>query len=1535
MSIGNSNIHQVSEIPEITKLPNGRLRVVRRFNKFTREDVDNANLGSLMGNFGDLDTAGQQIVNQGYTDLKLISVEVDTRFNSLSNNSNAVLVKTYETLTNAFVQVTDEDQIEELENGTKRLTRVLRAQSGTTYSGDVGTTDAGGSNTSFILAKSDLKDSGAFAELTLTFLKQGTVLSVSEDKVGSQKAVVNEVFNPASESITGVDTDNATLSGYSEADRTESNYDGIKTIRIRFLKNDVQLSQSVDNESPLKTEVQEWFNPGSSRDTKSDYSLINKQESNVGGIPTERYTFAKDNVTVSVSEEKIGSQNAVVNEIFNPSSESITGVDTDNTALSGYSEADRTESNYDGIKTIRVRFLKNNVTLQTTEDKVGSQLAIVKEVFNGTPSTPSGYSVADESISNVDGVPTRRFRFLKDNVTLSTSEDKIGSQLAIVKEVFNGTPSTPTGYSIADEQVSSVDGIPTRRFRFLKNDVVLSRSKDSVGSQKAVVLEVFNGDNEASDANSYGAGSSYVLAREEESNVDGVKTRRYTYLEPSILSVQEDKNTPENRTTVRVFNLASNDTSIIQANDSVIVNSYVHILVSQSDEDYEGIKTSVYVFESKDYNTQTTNEFGRTIVDRVQQDSSAFTLDNQSNSYTVDGVSGLKILNQRIENNDNDINKKTTRYTTVGIDEIREDIIGSQKAIIITKIGGEPTTSEASQYSDITYDGSSDWSIARKDNSRVDGLDVYTYTFLLDNTVLSVSEDKVGSQEAYIEEIFNPLVTIPGVTISGGSNVAGDYFLGTSQNNGKDKYFTVDGGTYPKLLQYTGSVWEVRQVSTQYATSSVINPNDEDAPPETGWTATSSNASYEIENLLFREFDNTLPTSLQFLSTSHRYEKDGYVLAKMDRSNIDGIPTVRYTFLRPSILSVANEFSTSRNIVRVQAFNKSSAEVTSALSEVTSNHKLISQEETNHDGIATTTYTYVLDEYDAVSYTTTGLLNVTRTSYEVANYDYTSAGNNQLLVGTDTITVNSKTLYLQNFDVENGTTCTRLVKTYVEYGVLNKTERLINEGVKSTTYQYLGSSVPTEVSTLLSNGVKISESVNRKLGIPLTTVVIYTDKDGNSLTNSNGAEKLNYQYHQISPFILPGVVDLVNEHNHVFPKIQSPVETKVNAQVQIFYQTSAELDESSTGDFYKKKVNSSLVADTTTNQGFWSPREFAQKESHVDAFIDDNGNLKPAYYNSQGIRGVRTRESSKVNGVEVKTFPYNYRGGVLVLEDIAIDETTDTLNGKPVHLRSFPFTYDIVHTVNVWSGIVIRNKPTEIRGTTTFRIAYNVDSNYANKWVMQTKTTYKGYVGVYDYYGSVRRAFQAGNTGEWQRARPFRPASETNWTTQAFSASNGNLPWDETWTSLIKEIDSSGDNDPFSANTYTELTTADDFSTTQAISNPIDQVKTITFTEPTREESFGFGENRATGGASTNQTISLTTNAGSAITIPQAGFFLEGRQVDNGATGRIEIKGGPPNPLGKRYTLDVQIQRAFDDIDGTAYYMKKVVVADINPIGIE
>jgi hypothetical protein len=61
--------------------------------------------------------------------------------------------------------------------------------------------------------------------------------------------------------------------------------------------------------------------------------------------------------------------------------------------------------------------------------------------------------------------------------TLSETEDKVGSQLAIVKETFASTPSTPAGYSLASQQISDFSGIPTRRFRFLKNNVTLSETK--------------------------------------------------------------------------------------------------------------------------------------------------------------------------------------------------------------------------------------------------------------------------------------------------------------------------------------------------------------------------------------------------------------------------------------------------------------------------------------------------------------------------------------------------------------------------------------------------------------------------------------------------------------------------------------------------------------------------------------------------------------------------------------------------------------------------------------------------------------------------------------------------------------------------------------------------------------------------------------------------------------------------------------------------------------------------------------------------
>jgi hypothetical protein len=276
MSIGNTSLHQSGEIPEIVKLPNGRIRVTRRFHKFTREDIDNANLGSLMGDFGDLDTAGEQISNQGYTNCRLISVEVDPsfRFNSVSNTDSAVLVKTYETLTDSFVQITD-DTVTFTDNGLKQITRVYRAVSGTTSSNVVGTTAL---NTGETLASSRIEDSKAFAELTETYIESG-VLSRTTDLVGSQNAITVEVFNP------------------SEIPSPVSNFFYIQPdgTSLYLQPDDVSLYLQIEGEI--------------------SHLLANVQESNVDGIPTKRYTFLKPSI-LSQSEDKVGSQLAITIEAF-------------------------------------------------------------------------------------------------------------------------------------------------------------------------------------------------------------------------------------------------------------------------------------------------------------------------------------------------------------------------------------------------------------------------------------------------------------------------------------------------------------------------------------------------------------------------------------------------------------------------------------------------------------------------------------------------------------------------------------------------------------------------------------------------------------------------------------------------------------------------------------------------------------------------------------------------------------------------------------------------------------------------------------------------------------------------------------------------------------------------------------------------------------------------------------------------------------------------------------------------------------------
>ena len=224
-------------------------------------------------------------------------------------------------------------------------------------------------------------------------------------------------------------------------------------------------------------------------------------------------------------------------------------------------------------------------TLSETLDDVGSQKAKVIETIGNDPSTPSGYVLASKQESDFEGFQTNRFTFLKSDVELSRTNDKVGSQLSITIEQFNGTPVTPDGYSLANTQVSDVKGIPTKRYTFLKNDVELSRSEDKVGSQLAIVTEIFKPAANPTE-------SGYSVARTEVSDVDGIPTKRFTFLKPSIISVRQNLNNGERLVSVEAFSQTT--TQVEEALSEITVD---HKLISKSESDYEGIKTSTYVYQ--------------------------------------------------------------------------------------------------------------------------------------------------------------------------------------------------------------------------------------------------------------------------------------------------------------------------------------------------------------------------------------------------------------------------------------------------------------------------------------------------------------------------------------------------------------------------------------------------------------------------------------------------------------------------------------------------------------------------------------------------------------------------------------------------------------------------------------------------------------------------------------------------------------------------------------------------------------------------
>ena len=278
--------------------------------------------------------------------------------------------------------------------------------------------------------------------------------------------------------------------------------------------------------------VQDWFgldddpSPPESSSAEGTYMIANVERSDVGGIPTERYTFLLKSIQLSESEDKVGSQLATVQEWF--------GKDDDPQGPGDdYIIANVQTSNLKGVPTKRYTFLKTNIKLSESEDRVGSQLTKVQEWFNpDNDPDEDEYIVAKTEESNIGGIPTKKFTLLKEKTELSRSEDKVGSQLAIVTEVFKpeNEPDEGDDHVLAKEEVSNVDGIPTKRFTFLKNNSIISRTVDDrkgtdAFALKREIIQVFNpeGDPDPTESKS-------ILISKETRDEEGIKTEVFTFV---------------------------------------------------------------------------------------------------------------------------------------------------------------------------------------------------------------------------------------------------------------------------------------------------------------------------------------------------------------------------------------------------------------------------------------------------------------------------------------------------------------------------------------------------------------------------------------------------------------------------------------------------------------------------------------------------------------------------------------------------------------------------------------------------------------------------------------------------------------------------------------------------------------------------------------------------------------------------------------------------------------------------------------------
>ena len=595
MSISHrTNRLKLNGIPSVEQLQNGRYKLVVECTTInSRVDWYSANKARLFPDFGSLESAQMSIdglaPRTGEAYTDMRLTEVKSGNRSTINGkSEYSVILTYETLGASFVQTKD-DTFNYIENGLRRVTRKSIAKAGTDFQKTIGTT----SITSQIDGETAVTCILANYEVNDTdSYREVTEVYIEAGTLSETEDKVGSQLSIVKETFSSTPS---TPSGYSIANEQESNVDGIPTRRFTFLKNNVQLSQSEDKVGSQLSISQQWFNPSEDK-TVSGYSLASQNTSDFGGIKTIEYRFLKEDVQLSQSEDEVGSQNSITEEWFKPSASRKT--------KTNYSLARKEESNVEGIPTERYTFLKNNVTLSETEDKVGGQLAIVKEVFNGTPSTPSGYSIASVQESNVDGIPTERYTFFKPNILSVQQNFNNGKKLVSVQafsktsaEVTSALSEVTSDHKLISQRESDFAGIKTSTFEY-QIDESFTEDRELNGLKRVSLIELSASDFTAQTigaVSSTSPTSGLFLGSQVIDNGGTIKIRESNWFEAGTLNVSTKNLAQGVREVTTVF--------------LVTEGSTVGPVTARSTNNFEGLKTiSVTTMQDKDGNPLGTND---------------------------------------------------------------------------------------------------------------------------------------------------------------------------------------------------------------------------------------------------------------------------------------------------------------------------------------------------------------------------------------------------------------------------------------------------------------------------------------------------------------------------------------------------------------------------------------------------------------------------------------------------------------------------------------------------------------------------------------------------------------------------------------------------------------------------------------------------------------------------------------------------------------------------------------------------------------